>query len=136
MGGIRKAPSIRALAEMIGLPVDALAATLAEVNALCAGTRQDEFGRDFAGKQPLEAPFCAVKVTGALFHTQGGVVIDTGARVLRADGTQLPNLFAGGGAARGMSGPSRWGYFSGGGLLSAVTQGRAAGTNAAALARA
>ena len=71
----------------------------------------------------------------SLFHTQGGVVIDIGTRVLRKDGSQLPNLFAGGGAARGMSGPSRWGYFSGGGLLSAVTQGRAAGTNAAGLAR-
>ncbi len=136
LGGIRKAPTIRALAEMIDVPVAALEATVAEVNAMCAGSHKDAFGRDFTGKQPLEAPFCAVKVTGALFHTQGGVVIDTGTRVLRTDGSQLPNLFAGGGAARGMSGPSRWGYFSGGGLLSAVTQGRAAGTNAAGLARA
>ena len=135
LGGIKKAPTIRALAEMIGVPVVALEATVAEVNEMCAGERRDAFGRNFIGKQPLEAPFCAVKVTGALFHTQGGVVIDTGTRVLRADGSQLPNLFAGGGAARGMSGPSRWGYFSGGGLLSAVTQGRAAGTNAAGLAR-
>jgi fumarate reductase flavoprotein subunit len=66
-----------------------------------------------------------------LFHTQGGVVIDTQAHALRPDGTRMPNLFAGGGAARGMSGPSRWGYFSGGGLLTAVTLGRLAGTNAA-----
>ena len=136
LGGIRKAPTVRALADMIGVPVDALEQTIAEVGEMCAGTRKDTFGRDFIGKKPLEAPFCAVKVTGALFHTQGGVVIDTDTRVLRPDGSKLPNLFAGGGAARGMSGPSRWGYFSGGGLLSAVTQGRTAGTNAAALARA
>ena len=80
------------------------------------------------------APFCAVKVTGALFHTQGGLVIDTETRTLRPGGSKMPNLFAGGGAARGMSGPSRWGYFSGGGLLTAVTQGRLAGAHAAAIA--
>ena len=136
LGGIKKAPTIRALAEMIGVPVDALEATVAEVNEMCAAKRKDEFGRDFAGKQPLLAPFCAVKVTGALFHTQGGVVIDTDTQVLRPDRSKFPNLFAGGGAARGMSGPSRWGYFSGGGLLSAVTMGRTAGTNAAQVARA
>ena len=135
LGGIKKAPTIRALAEMIGVPVDALEATVAEVNEMCAARRKDEFGRDFAGKQPLLAPFCAVKVTGALFHTQGGVVIDTDTQVLRPDRSKFPNLFAGGGAARGMSGPSRWGYFSGGGLLSAVTMGRTAGTNAAQVAR-
>ena len=38
----------------------------------------------------------AIKVTGALFHTQGGLVVDESARVL-----PLPNVFAGGGAARG-----------------------------------
>ena len=135
LGGIKKAPTIRALAEMIGVPVDALEATVAEVNEMCAAKHKDEFGRDFAGKQPLLAPFCAVKVTGALFHTQGGVVIDTDTQVLRPDRSKFPNLFAGGGAARGMSGPSRWGYFSGGGLLSAVTMGRTAGTNAAQVAR-
>ena len=135
LGGIKKAPTIRALAEMIGVPVDALEATVAEVNEMCAAKRKDEFGRDFAGKQPLLAPFCAVKVTGALFHTQGGVVIDTDTQVLRPDRSKFPNLFAGGGAARGMSGPSRWGYFSGGGLLSAVTMGRTAGTHAAQVAR-
>jgi len=72
-------------------------------------------------------------VTGALFHTQGGLVVDSGARVLREDGSPLPNLFAGGGAARGLSGPSRWGYLSGNGLLTATVLGRLAGQSAAAL---
>ena len=40
---------------------------------------------------------------------------------------RFPNLFAGGGAARGLSGPEAWGYLSGNGLLTAVTLGRAAG---------
>jgi fumarate reductase flavoprotein subunit len=53
--------------------------------------------------------------------------IDASARVLRADGTPLPNLFAGGGAARGVSGPSYWGYLPAMGLCSAVTLGWIAG---------
>ena len=117
---------------MMGVPADALERTDDEVNQLRKGKGEDRWGRDFRGTPPLAAPFCAVKVTGALFHTQGGVVIDPQARVLRKDGTALPNLFAGGGAARGLSGPSNWGYFSGGGLLTATTLGRIAGESAAA----
>jgi len=73
----------------------------------------------------------AVRVTGALFHTQGGLVIDTDARVLRPDGTALPNLHAGGGAACGVSGAHVEGYLSGNGLLTAVALGYVAGRSAA-----
>ncbi|WP_119422082.1 FAD-dependent oxidoreductase [Desertibaculum subflavum] len=131
LGGVRQAASIEALAEQIGVPPDALARTVAEAEALRAAGGSDRFGRNFAGKAPLRAPFLAVKVTGALFHTQGGLVIDAEARVLRPDGRPLPNLLAGGGAARGLSGPSRWGYLSGNGLLTATVLGRIAGMNAA-----
>ncbi|MET0680396.1 MAG: FAD-binding protein, partial [Burkholderiales bacterium] len=61
------------------------------------------------------------------------LAIDRDARVLRADGTPLPNVFAGGGAARGVSGAHVWGYLSGNGLLTAVTLGRLAGDAAAQL---
>ena len=87
--------------------------------------------RRFGGKPPLAAPYYAVKVTGALFHTQGGLAVDAQGRVLRDDGSALPNLFAGGGAARGISGPSSWGYMAGNGLLTATTFGRLAGDAAA-----
>jgi fumarate reductase flavoprotein subunit len=40
--------------------------------------------------------------------------------VLRADGTWVENLYAGGGTAMGISGPSSRGYSSGNGLLSAL----------------
>jgi fumarate reductase flavoprotein subunit len=73
------------------------------------------------------------KVTGALFHTQGGLEVNKQARVLRKDGTLFPNLFAGGGAARGLSGPADWGYLSGSGLLMATNLGRLAGEAAATL---
>jgi fumarate reductase flavoprotein subunit len=90
----------------------------------------DPFGRDFTTKPKLQPPYYAVKVTGALFHTQGGLAVDEQARVLDADGRPIPRLFAGGGAACGVSGDHVWGYLSGNGLLSAVTLGRIAGRNA------
>lgn len=132
LGGIRKAATLRELAALMGIAPEALERTNLEVDRLRVSGEQDRWGRSFKGTPPLGAPFCAVKVTGALFHTQGGLVVDTTARVLRKNGSPFPNLFAGGGAARGLSGPSNWGYFSGGGLLTAVTLGRIAGTAAAA----
>lgn len=132
-GAVKSAASIEALAELCGLPPNRLAATLAETQALAAGQGQDRFGRDFTAKPALAAPFYAVKVTGALFHTQGGLSIDADARVLRADGRPLPNLLAGGGAACGISGRGRDGYLSGNGLLAATVLGAKAGRTAAAL---
>ena len=84
-----------------------------------------------AFKRALAAPFYAVKVTGALFHTQGGLDIDADCRVLRQDGSPFPNLLAAGGAARGVSGNAVWGYLSGNGLLSAVAGGYIAAQTAA-----
>lgn len=76
-------------------------------------------------------PFHAVRVTGALFHTQGGLDIDADCRVRRPDGSVFPNLLAAGGAARGVSGNAVWGYLSGNGLLSAVAGGWIAAHTAA-----
>lgn len=132
-GAIKSAASIEALAALCGLPADALAASLRETQALAAGQGADRFGRDFTGKPALAAPFHAVKVTGALFHTQGGLLVDADARVLRRDGGPLPNLLAGGGAACGLSGKGRDGYLSGNGLLAATVLGAKAGRMAAKL---
>lgn len=135
-GAVVEASSIAELADRTRIPADPLAGTMRDVAAMNAGKRADPFGRDFTGQPPLEPPYRAAKVTGALFHTQGGLVIDRTARVLKRDGTPLPNLFAGGGAARGISGSGADGYLAGNGLLTATTLGRLAGKAAAALARA
>ena len=90
-------------------------------------TGTDSFGRAWAG-QRLEPPFCAVKVTGALFHTQGGLDIDPETAVVRkTDGGIFDNLYATGGAAVGVSGKSDSGYLSGNGLLAASVLGWIAG---------
>lgn len=134
LGGVRHADDVAALARVTGLPEGSLAATLAEVAALARDGGTCRFGRSFRGIAPLAAPFHAVRVTGALYHTQGGLRVDGDAQVLRADGTPLPNLFAGGGTAVGISGNGPSGYLPAAGLCAAVTLGRLAGRAAGRLA--
>lgn len=131
MGAVQKATTIAELADIICVPEANLRETFEETVRLAAGGGEDAFGRDFTSKPTLQAPFYAIKVTGSLFHTQGGLVVDADAHVRKASGGLLPNLFASGGSACGVSGPEDWGYLSGNGLLTAVALGRIAGKSAA-----
>lgn len=131
-GAIKRYDSIEAMAKAIGCDAKVLAQTFEDVAACASGTKKDGFGRDFTKKPTLKAPYCMAKIMGALTHTQGGLEINKEARVLRKDGKPFPNLFAGGGAARGLSGPADWGYLSGSGLMMATNTGRLAGEAAAA----
>jgi fumarate reductase flavoprotein subunit len=126
-GALRRCATLADLAALIGCPAATLQSTL---DAMHGGAAQPD-GRVF--RRALAAPFFAVKVTGALFHTQGGLDIASDTRVLRLDGTPLPNLLAAGGAAGGVSGDRVWGYLSGNGLLSAVAGGYIAARTAASL---
>jgi len=132
-GAILTAQSIGELAAAMRVPADVLGKEWNYVEALKARGEVDRYGRPFAPEQRLLPPFRAVKVTGALFHTQGGLAIDAIGRVKRNDGTIFPNLFAAGGAAAGVSGATAAGYLSGNGLLTATVLGRFAGEAAAAL---
>lgn len=110
-GAVRRASDVSALAAIVGCDPAPLATTL--------------------GATALTAPWHAIKVTGALFHTQGGLDIDAQCRVIRQDGQPFANFLAAGGAARGVSGQAVWGYLSGNGLLSAVAGGWIAAQTAA-----
>ena len=130
-GAIVMHESVEALANAIHVPLEAFAAELTETETLKTGAGRDRYGRQFAAEQRLAPPFHAVKVTGALFHTQGGLLVDAACRVKRKDDTVIPNLFAAGGAAVGVSGSTAAGYLSGNGLLTATVLGRLAGQAAA-----
>ncbi|MGB2203196.1 MAG: FAD-binding protein, partial [Pseudooceanicola atlanticus] len=124
-GAILTADRIAELAGKCRLPVDALETTMAGI-----GQGEDPFGRSFDADKALKAPYCAVRVTGTLFHTQGGLDVTPDARVKRSGGGVFDNLYAVGGAATGVSGTGDYGYLSGNGLLAAVVLGRKAGLNA------
>ncbi len=126
-GALVHADSVEALAAKLGLPGDDLAKEITEI----PNGQTDRFGRTF-GEVKLAPPYFGVCVTGALFHTQGGLCTDGNGRVLHADGSKFENLYAGGGAACGVSGTGDSGYLSGNGLLAAVVLGYNAGRAAVA----
>ena len=127
LGAVRRTDTVDGLAALIGCDPAVLAATVDATNAAIASGGPDAFGRDFGDVEPWAPPYFAIKVTGALFHTQGGLVVDGDARVLRPDGSALPNLYAAGGTARSISGAGGTGYLPAAGLCMAVTLGRLAG---------
>jgi fumarate reductase flavoprotein subunit len=131
IGAVLAAGSIESLASAMRVPAAAFVVEWNAVEKLKSSSGQDRYGRRFSADQACKPPLHAVKVTGALFHTQGGLAIDSKGRVKRADGRRFPNLFAAGGAAAGVSGSTAAGYLSGNGLLTATVLGRLTGETAA-----
>ena len=126
-GKVVGSETLEDLAETLDLPADALAKTIEATNRAARGEAPDPFGREEFLGGPIEPPFYGVHVRGALFHTQGGLHVDTRARVLRSDGQHISGLYAGGGTAVGVSGSGYRGYSSGNGLLAATVLGKVAG---------
>jgi fumarate reductase flavoprotein subunit len=131
LNAAKRAADAASLAAAIGVPAAALQAALADAHDAKSQGKPDAQGRIWGQDAPPSGALAAFKVVGAIYHTQGGLQIDGEARVLREDGSPLPNLFAGGGAARSVSGPAHWGYLPAMGLCTAVTLGRLAGLAAA-----
>ena len=135
LGAVKTASTIEELAGILNISRAGLVSTIKECEDFSSGKQKDVLQRDFTSKPPLEAPYYSIQVTGALFHTQGGLTVNGHAQVLQKNGEPFPNLLASGGAATGISGPADWGYLSGNGLLSAVTLGRIAGQTSARLVK-
>jgi len=122
LGGVKRFESVASLAQWVGCPEDTLSLTLSGQHQP-HGPSDAQHASLSAMVRPLTPPLYAIKVTGALFHTQGGLDINEHCQVMGPQGTPLPNLWAAGGAARGVSGQEVWGYLSGNGLLSALAGG-------------
>lgn len=117
------------LAKNIGLPVDAVAKTIADYK-VSIEKGEDELNRTKLPEH-FDGPYYAVKITGDLRHTQGGLVIDTATHVLTTKGDVIPGLYAAGGVTEGFSSTGGAAYMSGNGLLQAIVLGKIAGENAA-----
>ena len=104
-----QADTIEGLAEKIGVPADALAATVERFNGFCESGVDEDFGRGgdeydtfFAGGTGpnkaltpcTEAPFYAARFVLSDLGTKGGLVTDHVGRVLRQDGSAIPGLYA------------------------------------------
>jgi 3-oxosteroid 1-dehydrogenase len=109
-GFLAKADSIETLAEKTGIDVSGLQKTLADLNRY-AHTGVDEehqrgataydryYGDASITPNPclapiVEAPFYAMKIDPGDFGTQGGLVTDVHARVLRENGEAVAGLYA------------------------------------------
>lgn len=138
-----RANSLPELATAIGVPADALTATVRRWNDQLPHGRDDDFDRirTLAGKgstgnpDPIdEPPFYAVRTLPAeLVCTHAGLEIDAGAAVLDERGEVIPGLFAAGEAGAGVLGLR---YVGGGNAVAnALTMGRIAGRNSARIPR-
>ena len=108
------------LAAAAGLPPDALAETVERFNGYAETGVDEEFHRGedeydtfFAGGhgaqqvrcRPLDAPpYFAARFVLSDLGTKGGLVTDAAGRVLRADGTPIPGLYAAGNTAASVFG--------------------------------
>jgi fumarate reductase flavoprotein subunit len=121
-GLARTAATARELAGSLDLPADPFVATIETANRAARGEISDPLNRAAFARQ-LSSPFWGVQVTGAIAHTQGGLLVDPQARVLRTDGRPIPGLLAAGGTVTGISGHGAGGYSSGNGLAQAFALG-------------
>lgn len=128
---VRSAATVAELATLVDVPAEALTATVEAYNAGIAHGA-DPLGR-VVGGEPLRTPFYAAAITGGVLQSLGGLRIDVCGRVLGTDGAPVPDLYAGGAAAAGLSGGSPDGYLSGSGLLTSLVLGRIVGRHLASL---
>ncbi len=129
LGSYVSADTVEELADELGCAPEATRDAVESYNAAVEADELDEVGR-LDGRNTLTPPFYGTQVTGSLFHTQGGLVVDKHGRVLREDESIVGNLYAGGGCATGISGHGADGYLSGNGLVTAMGFGQLAGIHA------
>jgi fumarate reductase flavoprotein subunit len=129
-GILLKAETPADLAGKLGIEAEGLKPTIRDCNERAARGDKDAFGRVLP--QPLAPPYYGIKVTVALYHTQGGLKVNADGQVLRADGSIIPNFYAGGGVAVGVSGKGLEGYLPGNGLLASLGLGMIAAEHAVA----
>ena len=121
-GAAFKSWTIEDLAQKIGVPQAALRATVTRFNGFASSGQDLDFGRgnsvyDHYYTDPAVgpnsclaplwlAPFYAFKIVPGDLGTKGGMRTDARARVLRADGSVIPGLYAAGNASGAVMGHS------------------------------
>lgn len=91
---------------------------------------EDKFNRSRLPTN-FDGPYYALKITGEIRHTQGGMSTDVVGHVLRSDKSLVKGLYAAGGCTEGFSSRGGAPYMSGNGLIQALVFGKLAGIAAA-----
>ena len=101
---VKKADTIEELAQLCGMPVEALVETVKNYNEFCAKGEDAEFGKDPALLKPLadHGPYFAVYGKRFSEAGMGGLMVDGQCRVLRNDGSFIPGLYGVGDATSAM----------------------------------
>ena len=131
LGRVVAAPTLEELAKKLNMPVENLKKSIADYNAVVAGTAEDKLGfkaNNKADKQMTEGPWYACKKVPTVHHTMGGLEINDKAQVLDKNGKVIPGLYAAGETTGGIHGSNRLG---GNAIADIMTFGRDAGTHAA-----
>ncbi len=128
-GEVVKGETFEELAEAMGVPKETLAKTMTDYNA-GAKTGTDSLGKSKNFLVPMEtAPYYALKIYPKTMGTFGGVKTNDNFQVLRADGSIINNLYAGGECANRIL--YNQVYMSGSAVQFAATSGRISGAHAA-----
>jgi succinate dehydrogenase/fumarate reductase flavoprotein subunit len=95
-GWIKKAGTVAALAEAIGLNPDALQASVKRWNDSCAGGKDPDFGRSKMLVPFGAPPFYAIELSPSMLNTQGGPRRNERGQIVRPDSTPIPRLYSAG----------------------------------------
>lgn len=91
-----QADSIEALATKIGLPANALSATVSQYNHFVQQQKDEQFGRTYLQHSLSKAPYFAVLVYAYSLISFGGLKVNEHLQVVCTDGTHFNNLYAAG----------------------------------------
>ncbi|MSO64577.1 MAG: FAD-dependent oxidoreductase [Alphaproteobacteria bacterium] len=119
------AATLAELAARTGLPADALAGTVADYNR-AVDTGHDALGRQHLPRRIEQGPFYAVRHGGMSAVSFAGLAVDDMLRVIRADGSPIPHVYAAG-ETLGFALLNGGSYCSGMSLTPALTFGRLLG---------
>jgi urocanate reductase len=109
-GELFKADSVEEMANHFGLNLEKMQAVLDQYNEDMKTTGEDSVWNRRGLKFSIEeAPFYIQKVAPSVHHTMGGVVINTQAQVMTAEGRVVEGLYAAGEVTGGIHGKNRLG---------------------------
>jgi len=124
LGILKKADTLRGLAEKLGIDPSLAEQSIARWNKLCADGSDDDFGRPAGTMAPINTgPFYGAPVGAIVSNTQGGPVHNANQQIIDQFGDAIPRLYAAGemGSSFGHL------YMSGSNITECFVNGRIAG---------